>query len=99
MPVRSGVDCSVRLRAAAGPVVGAGRPALCWLNRVGFVRGFAVDQPYLTPRFAVRGRRVCRSVMRTRGFSEELLVRAAAQRADMRDAIVAGSSMLDGQSV
>lgn len=94
MPVRSGVDCSVRLRAAAGPAVGAGMPELVWLNRVGLERWYAVFQPYCTPRLAVRGRRVCRSVMRRRGLlSAQPLVRAAAQRVGSRDAIVAGSIM------
>lgn len=48
---------SRRFRAAAGPVVRAGRPALGWLNRLCFDRAGAVDQPYWMPRWAVRGRR------------------------------------------
>ena len=33
-----------------------GRPAVCWLNRLGLLRGTAVDQPFLTPRLAIKGR-------------------------------------------
>ncbi len=59
----------LRFSAAAGPVVGAGMPKLTWLKRLGLSRGFWVLQPYLTPRLAVRGRRVRdeRSAVRTEG--------------------------------
>src|SRR5262245_56696997 len=56
-PVRSGVVFSRRFRAAAGPVVSAGRPALGWLKRLCLDRGGAVDQPYLMPRWGMCGRR------------------------------------------
>jgi len=95
-PVRTGVDWALRFRAAAGPVVGAGMPDETWLNRVGLLRGGAVDQPYLTPRLAVRGKSVRFAVTRTRDVMEvedEAEVRAAAQRAGSRDAIVAGSAI------
>jgi hypothetical protein len=97
MPVRTGVDCALRFSAAAGPVVGAGSPADTWLNRVGLLRGGAVDQPYLTPRLAVRGSSVRFGVMRTRDVREdEADVRAAAQRAGSRGAMVAGSTIGSG---
>lgn len=56
-PVRRGVVFARRRRAAAGPVVGAGMPEVTWLKRLGLARGERVDQPYLTPRVVVRGRR------------------------------------------
>jgi hypothetical protein len=58
------------------------------------LRGGAVDQPYLTPRLAVRGSRVRFGVVRIRDVSgDEADVRAAAQRVGSRDAIVAGSTI------
>jgi len=59
-PARSGVVASRRLRAAAGPVVREGRPAVTWLNRVGLARLGRVLQPYLTPRVVVMGSRAGR---------------------------------------
>src|SRR6478735_10739168 len=56
-PDRRGVVFSLRLRAAAGPVVRAGRPEEGWLNRLCLLRGGAVVHPYMTPRVAVSGRR------------------------------------------
>lgn len=98
-PVRKGVVASLRFSAAAGPAVGVGTPAETWLNRVGLPRAGAVDQPYWTPRLVVRGRRALPfSVMRIRGIEERHVVveprckgRVAAQRADIRGAMVAGS--------
>ena len=55
-PVLSGSVKSFRLSAAAGDMERVGRPAVCWLKRLGFPRAGAVVQPYLTPRFAVNGR-------------------------------------------
>jgi len=63
-PVRSGSVKALRARAAAGEAESVGRPADFWSKRPGvaFDRAGAVIQPYLTPRFAVRGSR--ESVMR-----------------------------------
>lgn len=47
-PARTGVDWAFRLRAAAGPAVGAGRPEVTWLKRVGLAREGRVDQPSFT---------------------------------------------------
>src|SRR5690349_12904145 len=47
-PARIGVDWALRFSAAAGPVVGAGRPAVTWLKRVGRKCLLWVDQPYFT---------------------------------------------------
>lgn len=55
-PVRRGKVFAFRTSAAAGDWESVGRPAVCWLNRPCFDRGFAVVHPYLTPRFAVTGR-------------------------------------------
>lgn len=64
--------------------MGAGRPAETWLNLVGLLRGGAVDQPYLTPRLAIRGSSVRFGVMRMRDVRAEVGVRVAAtQRAAM----------------
>lgn len=49
---------ALRARAAAGEAVRVGRPAVGWLKRFGLPRAGAVDQPYLTPRLVMRGRRV-----------------------------------------
>lgn len=56
-PVLRGRVFALRTSAAAGDWESVGRPAVCWLKRPCFDRGFAVDHPYLTPRFAVMGRK------------------------------------------
>lgn len=56
-PVLRGNVASFRLSAAAGEWERMGRPALGWLYAAGLLPRFgAVDQPYLTPRFTVRGK-------------------------------------------
>jgi len=57
-PVLNGNAKAFLARAAAGELVSVGRPADCWLNRPCLFRAGAVDQPYLTPRFATSGRKV-----------------------------------------
>lgn len=48
---------SLRLRAAAGECSRVGRPAVCWLKRLGFPRAGAVVHPYFMPRLVIIGRR------------------------------------------
>lgn len=57
-PVLNGNVVAFRSRAAAGDRESVGRPAVCWLNRLGLPRLGAVDHPFLTPRFAINGRKV-----------------------------------------
>ena len=47
----------MRLRAAAGPAVGAGSPDVVWLKRCGLAREGRVDQPVLAVRGCVVWRR------------------------------------------
>lgn len=87
-PARTGVVFSLRLRAAAGPAVGAGRPAVTWLNRVALEPRFGrvLLQPYLTPRVVVRGSRRCEDD--DEGPAEGLIVgllRAAVSRCGRRN--------------
>jgi len=55
-PVRNGSVKSFRASAAAGDWERMGSPAVFWLNRLGLPRAGAVVHPYLTPRFAIKGR-------------------------------------------
>jgi hypothetical protein len=91
-PARTGVVRARRARAAAGPVVGAGRPREVWLKRRGLERLGRVDQPYFTGRGGVEekrraekgcGRRVVVGVVVGRWICRQ-------QRAGSRGAIVKG---------
>lgn len=56
-PVRNGSVNSFRFKAAAGECSRVGRPAVCWLKRLGFARAGAVFHPYVMPRLVIVGRR------------------------------------------
>jgi len=71
-PLRNGNVNAFRLRAAAGDIERVGRPADCWLKRLGFPRAGAVVQPYLTPRFAINGRKALGFGRRKLGICAQL---------------------------
>jgi hypothetical protein len=57
-PGRRGIVSAANFRAwaAARDCERTGSPAVFWLKRESLLRRGAVDHPYLTPRFAIKGR-------------------------------------------